>query len=326
MEELEKMEKRLEQKMAVKESRSYVYNQRKTQEKLHRDQRKENGKRRRNETLYRASQPQTKQSKLVKKQARNEARNLLKSVRDVSIKHNEIINTFEMMQVDKYKLGQEMINAYENYKSNYKDWQYAKDQSLYQASLLDLKYKEKTEREKKKADEEKIFKNHKARFYKTLIQISPSHQKGEKIEEVKKKSTVINQFFKRVAGFYKEKTESRFNSFYFNSIVDVKTRVHVFPEVFNEDEENEKKTEKQYHETDNEYACDNCDTGMIVDSKIGVLCCPSCGITKSGGFGIGLKQTFSESQSSTRSAAPYDRLAHVSYYFFSFFFLFQILE
>ena len=319
------MDQKLEDKIAVKESRSYVYNQRKNQEKFHRDQRKESGKRRRNDTLYRASQPQTKQSKLVKKHNKNELKYLLKSVRDVNTKHNEINNNFEMMILDKYELQNDCLNSMQNYQSNFKEWNYNKEHQLYTASLLDQKYKDKLGKEKIKVEQQNLFNLHKRKFKSSLLQICPNYQQGTKIEVIKPKSTGLIGFFKRSPGFNKEKTESRFNSFYFNSIVGVKTKIHVFPEAFNDEKEKEKKKCINENENSKDYACDNCDTNMIIDSKIGVLCCPGCGITKMGGIGIGLKQTFAESQASTRSAAPYDRLAHVSSIIF-FYFLTRTLK
>ena len=101
-------------------------------------------------------------------------------------------------------------------------------------------------KEKIKVEQQNLFNSHKRKFKSTLLQICPNYQQGTKIEVIKPKSKGLIGFFKRSPGFNKEKTESRFNSFYFNSIVGVKTKVHVFPEAFNDEKEKENRSKENH--------------------------------------------------------------------------------
>lgn len=59
-----------------------------------------------------------------------------------------------------------------------------------------------------------------------------------------------------------------------------------------------------------EEMCGDCGVQMIMDQKTHFLSCPGCGVVTKGKNMF--QQSFAEQQSSSRTAAPYERIAHVS--------------
>lgn len=286
--------------------RLYVRQQKAEEERRQRDQRKATAKRKRTETLMRKSEPQTKLTKLEKKSKRAKTKlkqqNKVYSENDVKLKHAEILETFAMGMEDPTVKDHSWFKIY---MQNYNEWSMAKNQKCFDAMEEDDRYKKKLEREQKKQEERKTINKHKYRMKGVFEEIDENYGRVSKINKDKPKS--LSAFFKKAPGFNLTKEQRHYNSIYFSQVVDSKRLVYSFAELDQEEAVSDCENDKP-----GEYSCDNCKKDMIVDQKMGQLTCPECGFSKQGGFGVGLKQTFSESQASSRTPAPYDRTSHVS--------------
>lgn len=285
--------------------RVYVRQIKADAEKQQRKQRKDAAKKRRQDTLLRKSEPLTKIRKMEKKSRRIKNKRKTPpasySNEDVQAHHSTIQERFNMQLNDPLD---DDFRWYQNYTENYNDWSLQKTRRVCEATNEDERYKRKMEREKEKKDFNRLLTNHKKAMETTLVKINPEF----KISKPKAKKTgKLLTFFKRAPGFNVQKVERFYNSLYFSVIVGSKIRVHQLPEM-NDDEE----VSDCEKDPPGEFECEQCGGEMIVDSKMGQISCSGCGFSKQGGFGVGLKQTFSESQASSRSAAPYERLSHVS--------------
>lgn len=287
--------------------RTYVRDHKANEEKRQRAQRKAAAKRKRNDTLMRKAEPQTKRSKMEKKSKRiqKKKRNVTRvySDLDVETRHKEIENTFLMQSEDRLPAPREW---YYTYIKNFRDWSDVKARKVCDAALEDTRYENKLKVDKEKEAKERIKNAHKSKMSGCLSLISDDFGSASKI--AKPRPQTLSGFFKKSAGFNKNKVKRFYNSLYFSIIVGSTIRVHNMPQLETDEPLSDEEQEKE-----GEFKCDSCSGAMIIDHKMGQLSCSSCGLVKQGGYGVGLKQTFSESQASTRSPAPYDRLSHVSF-------------
>ena len=285
--------------------RTYVRQIKADAEKQQRTQRKAAAKKRRQDTLMRKSEPLTKIRKMEKKSRRlknkRKGKGTNHSNEDVESHHRMVQEQYNMQMHDPKVTDIEWYNIYN---SNYENWSLMKTRAICSADAEDTRYTNKLRAEQAKKEREKQILKHKKNMEETLRKIDPDFT----VKEKKKKSTgKLVAFFKRAPGFHVGKVERFYNSIYFSMIVGSKIRVHNLPDI-NDDEA----VSDCAKEPPGEYECDHCGSEMIIDQKMGQVSCSSCGVSKQGGFGVGLKQTFSESQASSRSAAPYERLSHVS--------------
>lgn len=288
--------------------RLYVRQQKAAAEKKDRDWRKANAKRKRNETLLRKSEPQTKLSKLEKKSKRargkRSADKRAYTNEDVAARHSEILSLYQMSLED---CKENDTSWFDTYIHNYHEWSMQKTRSCHRARQEDKRYSDKMKKQKEEREEKQRVEKLKSKMKDVLSDIDKDFGVGSKIKKPQVKS--LTAFFKKAPGFNLDKEEKHFNSLYFTQVVGSSHRIYNFTELdFGEE------ISDCEEEVLDEFSCSNCKARMIVDHKMGQLTCASCGFSKQGGFGVGLKQTFNESQSSSRTPAPYDRTSHVSFF------------
>lgn len=304
------LEERLDERLeCTRGKRSYVRDQRISTEKAHREQRIENSKKRRNESILRRSEPLTKQMKMEKKSRVMMMKLAVESKtytnRDVEREHQSMVDRMAMLREDKHQ-DAGVLAALEVYFKNYNDWKLAKSNQLTDALEADSRNLRDTEYEEKVKRDREIRAVHKKNMSATLEQISEDFVYRTK---PRRKFSTVTSYFNKPSSENVKRLERDFNEFYFSQVVGNTSRCHRFPEFEKENDESDEERDSLRAEN----VCSICSGELIVDSKQGELVCTSCGVSKTGGFGVGLKQTFSESQSSSRSGAPYVRSSHVSF-------------
>ena len=75
-------------------------------------------------------------------------------------------------------------------------------------------------------------------------------------------------------------------------------------------ENHNKLSERQKNTNSLPGKCKKCELNLLIDTKTGSASCPGCGISVRGSHSF--KPSYAQIQSSSRSAAPYERMAHVS--------------
>lgn len=307
----DEIEKALDQRLSKNHGKKYVRDQRISAERMQREQRFASSRKRRNESLQRRSEPQTKQMKLEKKSRLNAAKLMKKgrlySTREVQAHHERMVEKRNMLKEDPLASESEKLYFY-NYFKNYGDWFDSKGTQMgYAAAQDDLHDKELEYR--KKVDKDRVIRHeHKKKMASSLKCIDEEFTVSKQKE---RKFSSLKAYFTKSKGEHVAQLERLYNEFYFSQVVGSEIRVRRFPEFQKQSEESDEESSVAPDDS----LCSICSGPCIIDSKQGELVCTSCGVAKAGGFGIGLRQTFNESQSSSRSGAPYVRSSHVSCFF-----------
>lgn len=306
----EEIEKELDKRLAKTNGRSYVRDQRISAERMQREQRFASSRKRKNDSLQRRSEPQTKQMKLEKKSRLNAAkmmkRGRLYSNREVNEHHNEMIERNKMFREDRV-VSESHEACLRNYFKNYQDWADSKGTQMGHAAAQDDIHSKEIEYMKRVNKDKRIRDEHKRKMKNALESIDEEFVVSKAKD---KKFSSLKTYFTKSKGVNVSQLERSFNEFYFSHIVGSQIRVRRFPEFQKQSEESDEEESVVVDDS----LCSICSGPCIIDSKQGELVCTSCGVAKAGGFGIGLRQTFNESQSSSRSGAPYVRSSHVSFF------------
>lgn len=307
----EEIEKALDKRLGGNnQGRSYVRDQRISAERMQREQRFASSRKRKNDSLQRRSEPQTKQMKLEKKSRLNTAkmmkRGRLYSTREVETNHSEMVETNNMLKEDP-RASESQKAYFQTYFKNYQDWCDSKGTQMGHAAYQDDLHDKEVAYRKKIDKDKHIRGEHKRKMTSALESIDEDFTV---LKEKERKFSSMRAYFTKTKGENVAQLERSYNEFYFSQIVGSEIRVRRFPEFQKQSEESD---DENPGVTDDSL-CSICSGPCIIDSKQGELVCTSCGVAKAGGFGIGLRQTFNESQSSSRSGAPYVRSSHVSFF------------
>ena len=284
----------------------------------------------RTDTLRRAMIPRTKMNKSQlrrKKEADRVSFKLLRHVEDV---HATVENQL-LMQLEDPLLppsGHKRERArrkLEVYRRNYKTWKETRMMNLVRASADDSREHMAREREILQREHARARRDHQKLMQPTLeiLGFTERHHftpdrtttraPGAKSKRSGGSSTLM-QFFPRRADACKREVERIFREFYLERVSETfDFFIQDWPEYnpVKTEAEKEQEREKILHARYPQfYPCSTCKCQMVIDRKHAMLKCPQCGICVEGITELLYEQTFSESQATVRSAAPYQRLAH----------------
>lgn len=124
----------------------------------------------------------------------------------------------------------------------------------------------------------------------------------------------LMQFFPRRPDACKREVERVFRECYLERVSETfDFLIQDWPEykpIKTEEEEARERERVLKEKRRSQMRCSSCDCNMVIDNKHALLMCPQCGECVEGAAEVAFQQTFSESQATVRSAAPYERLAH----------------
>lgn len=266
----------------------------------------------RQDTLYRASQPRIKQNKPRKRHKGNSFTFVKPPPESQWEEDLRAIRTPQEGETEKEVAKRKELAQI--FKDNYDAWISNKLVNLGTAKEADDELVRENERKKRRDDTKKIKNKHRSEFAPSLKLIDPDHGKGEKIRSSNSSSKTakkISSFFGVKAGNYQKQVEREYSNFYYEHVTESLVNITAWP-VFKEEQEEE---EPEQSKIKSEMTCPGCSNPLYVDGKTASMSCLKCGQTVAGGEGVGMQQTFAEQQSSVRSAAPYERIAHVSFLF-----------
>jgi hypothetical protein len=188
------------------------------------------------------------------------------------------------------------------YKQNFRRWEEALAMRSSEAQLKDSKAADFRQKKEAQAALQTLRNLHKKSFSNALSDIDSSFTGTET-----QRSKCIS-FFKSDNSQHLRETRQLFFRFYFDNVAVSKTHISTFPNASLP--VNEQISSSSSSNAEMDAVCNSCSVELIVDSTFGSTVCPVCSEVRTGGFGIGMKQTFSEFSSSTRGAAPYIRVSH----------------
>ena len=310
--------------MRVPQRRETVAQSRRASERNMRDAHYKASAKRRLDTLTRASTPHERygssgSSSLAKRPA------IEKIVRyqKTEVLHTQRMEAFEMRLHDtrthalerRERPDDEVYSVHSwqlVYEANYFEYQMRLVKALSDADVIDSQ-----------ADEERLVASararlryevgaHKAKLLPTLLAICPAHGTGAKMRPVEGHNAAsLPGYFSSVSGQMRRKTAREFQVFFATEVAyDVRSAVVEWPvpagraETASDDEKSSTGNEAS------EFTCDECSGDLVFDHRTGTTACRFCGVSRVGGLGLGVQQTFADSQASSRTAAPYERLSH----------------
>lgn len=273
------------------------------QEKHNRKMQKDARDNKKKKTLERAARPRNKQNGFQKPQRKGKAR--IKFVRQpIEELHQELVDSLDepLLQV---------------YLHNYQYWLMKKQEALIYAEQLDEEAEAQYESQKREREAKAHSQQHRNMFQAALCDIATVVPHTNYTSNKFKKNGRIDMFFKPVTGVYKSKVEKEFDEFYVEEVSTSLVEITRWPEVIqsNPTEEADKNMKMKRRNIQQSF-CTECEVdALIVDSQMGCYVCTNCGTSTLGDDGVQYQPTFDQIQSTTRGAAPYDRLAHVSIYY-----------
>lgn len=297
---MEKIQEELDRRLDEAPRRRLHVQQKHQEARSQRERRQERARKRRSATLLRASAPKEKTFKRKKKTL---YRGIITADADFRAKMEQL----EMLMNDR-RPDPTAVRYLTSLRRNMPHFLSAREREVGHASERDL-FLENQQKAKRLEEEKQRERNeHRRALGPALLQINPSHGEGSKPRAVaRKRPRNLAGFFKKSTGGFKRKTERAFNEYYFERFINQPETAHEFPAALVDSSDSDSSDEEVP-----EHNCKSCNIALVSDMKTGCVTCPGCGVVNTGGFGVGYKQTFSESQASTRSAPPYDRLSHVS--------------
>lgn len=269
------------------------------------------------ESDRRRALPETRCDKIEKKWHSQWAKNTKRKTKfytckDVESSHRQMIENMDMIQED-HRLSQEervkQRALMDVYLKNYESWTTSKRVQMSMALEEDERERKKALRERELTGQQLMHNRHKRAMSSTLKEIATDYK--ENSGGASKRFKTLLGYFVKKSGDNEKRLLQMFNRFYFCNILGSSIQCHTFPEYEQSDEESDEDLVSDKHTK----VCHVCHSECIIDHKHGEVVCPQCGVSRSGGVGVGIKQTFSESQASTRSGAPYVRSSHVSIIF-----------
>lgn len=260
----------------------------------------------RRKTLQRASQPRSKQSTGKSNKKQNGTIRLARG--SVEELHEELSTSLEG-------------DLLEIYLCNYRYWLMKKEQAMMQAEEMDKEAEIIHDAQAMKRKEKSEIDKHRLLFQDTLQAIATVVPHTNKSQQKKTTTSKLSMFFKPKVGVYKQRVENEFNRFYFEEVSTQVDEISSWPDIqhlLDLHKDPERYTQKTKIKQLENMICSECETNsLVIDHKMGCYVCTTCGLSFSEGDGVKYGESFDQIQSSSRGAAPYDRLAHVSIFVIS---------
>jgi hypothetical protein len=296
--------------IGARERRTTVSQTRRANERSMREAQSRASCKRRIETLVRASRPRERPSKRTAQfvQARIQKPELL---------HPQRLEAFAMRREDTRTLERELgprahpgDDDWENvYRANYRELEMRLLAALADADDID----QRADRERLAAGarvrQRADLDSHKARMTPVLLAICPSHGTGAKMRpEETVGASSLTGYFSPAQGETRRKTIREFHVFFSNQVVEARALVTAWPTPPGQSDAASESSE--VGQVDSDFVCATCNGELVFDHRTGSTTCTMCGVSRAGGMGLGVQQTFADSQASSRTAAPYERIAH----------------
>lgn len=275
-----------------------MHNRRMQNERAMRDTQNMIRRKRKEKAADKAAEPKPRGSVRSKKNS-----DIICSLASVDVTHEALVSSGELSE-----------SAMDVYTQNYHEFLMRQANSMVEAEKLDEEDKQRREREMERKEMSRFEKAHRTAFKPTLelIGFEVPHGTTSTVRGVvgQPKSNITSYFGLR-QGSYTSATERKWRRFYHERVKTADTRINVWPEcspvtniTVGSSSSGQGGPMKMF--------CNECNVGLEVDMKHGNVLCPVCGITKSGGEGVGVQVSFAQQQSTQKGAAPYERIAHVS--------------
>ena len=257
----------------------------------------------RKDTIKRASQPRTKQT-------RRSVPNRLQAVKP---KLPEVHVENERIMAER-KDDMEFIQVYTE---NYHNYLINREQAITDARARDSEEEAERERFRVARAEFDAFEDHQATLAKSLVQLCPTHGsllpgmiRTPPVPPESAEATLLT-FFKSVTGKHVFRVSREWKEFYHDKVKIATQTITLWPDTMTQAAQKQAVTDGLKRKRG--MKCGDCQVPMVINPKDGFLVCTQCGVTVDGGMDVRLVPSFAEKQASSRGPAPYDRLAHVSF-------------
>lgn len=291
----------LEQRTRFEPRRELQHQQKRRFEQTRRAQRLENARKKRDATLLRAcinAKPRPKRKRAIRPAKR--ALTAEEVERDFRARMEHLGLALEDPRADRAE-----VQALQALQRVMPAWRNFKARELQTASRADQSRVQRVQKKRRDSERASAQREHARAFAPVLRAIDPEHCCAPRAT-ARPPFRSLKSFFRKTDGVFQAKTERRFNAFYFDMMVDRRHPSEEFPLAAVETSESEDEGARP----DESSACARCLVPLVANHREGILTCPSCGVIRAGGFGLGYKQSFPEWSASTRTAAPYERLSH----------------
>lgn len=296
----EDLQKHLEKRLGSSQQRELVAQQKRREATTQRERRKELANERHNQTLLRALEPKKNAPKKRKTAEVVQWRHGLEADFAIRMERLQMLAEDRCPDTVAYRNLVSLRDAMPSFL-------FSRDREMAVAAEADARLARREAAERREAEAQKLRAAHAQSMRKVFVEIDENHGRGCKIKKPRKQKNNIQSYFVKKRVSFEKQTEKAFERFYFDTLIErpqfnEATPVAITDEVDSESEEDELPYDM----------CTTCRIPLVTDASMGALTCQACGVMKRGGFGVGFKQTFNESQASVRSAAPYERISHVS--------------
>lgn len=295
--------------MCVRERRATVSQARRASERNMREAQSRASSKRRLETLARASRPRERPLKRV-------TQFVQPKIQRPELLHAQRLEAFAMRREDTRTLARELgDNAEDNwesvYRMNYHEWEMRLLAALADADDIDQRADEERLATAARARSRAELEAHKQRMLPTLLAICPTHGTGAKMRPSEPiNACSLSGYFTSAQGETRRKTTREFHLFFANHVADSRTPVTNWPAPAGQAETAPLDSGASVAGAESEFVCATCAGELVLDHRTGSTTCIMCGVSRAGGLGVGVQQTYSDGQASSRTAAPYERIAH----------------
>jgi hypothetical protein len=296
-----------------------VSQQRRESERAFQRMRNSANAKKRQEALVRGAQPRTKQTKVAHHAMARQAA-MVQNFRlpDVGAAHRCMLERFDMAEHDKpSSCDDDAAARREAYMANYAAWGSFREHALGVAAEAGRVEAQAAEKRRAEAQVQAYRRAHARALCPSLVLVATQvpHGSGAKIRADAPRAATLTGYFAPCPEARRDTVATTYTRFYHDNVVGATARVGGWPmlgtsecDAFSDDHD----AGPDGGNGTGMAVCSECGTALMVDAAMGAMVCGGCGISQQGGAGVGLKQTFAESQASSRPAAPYERLAHVS--------------
>lgn len=293
--------------MCVRERRTTVSQARRANERSMRDAHVRASSKRRLSTLARASKPR-------ERPAKRPAQFVQVKAQKPEALHAQRLESFAMRHEDERTLAHELqpgvADTWEDvYRSNHHEWEMRLLAALADADDIDQRADQARLAAATRARSRNELEAHKARMLPTFLAICPAHGTGAKLGPSESSgASSITGYFSLAKGETRRKTMREFQMFFADHVADSRVAVTSWPTPAGQlldIDESPGETDPQ-----SDFTCATCAGELVLDHRTGTTACLMCGVSRSGGLGLGVQQTYADGQASSRTAAPYERIAH----------------
>jgi hypothetical protein len=300
-----------------RQRRETVAQSRRISERSMRDAQQKASVKRRLDTLSRASTPHER---------RSSKRTVLNSQppatrpQKTEVLHAQRMEAFEMRLHDTRTHAIERLErpddeAYDKfawqrvYEANHHEFQMRLVSALADADAIDSRADQERLEAAARARSRIELEAHKARLFPSLLLICPQHGTGAKLRPVETShAKSLSGYFSSSSGQMRRKTLREFQDFFASEIAYGRAHVTTWPVPAGQAEP--ERPDDRSAAGDPEFTCSECSGDLVLDHRTGTTACPFCGVSRVGGLGLGVQQTFADGQASSRTAAPYERISH----------------